>query len=325
MKLREYLNIRNQSGVGLTQAEGKTMGVDPTKKGWMQFLDKAEAPALLVDAVLRGATTNELREIARGLNRVTRVEMLGSTPNPPRPGSLAPLKRIQAHHLAAATKYLQERGRLLSLGDSVAPFPVVARELGDLYKTSPGFAERYGKGQDGLRRMVIEFFDDAPALKNEHSFGKHCSANDGRRKQTQDAVKRSKPNSQVAAEIKAHRAKTQRQPAPVYRVPSGSLKVEGVDVSSKDFLSTYAWRNLRIKALNLYGRKCMCCGDTPENGAVMNVDHIKPRKHHPELALDIRWLQILCGACNHGKGNELETDYRSPEQVAAAKSAALVM
>jgi ATP-dependent Lon protease len=46
----------------------------------------------------------------------------------------------------------------------------------------------------------------------------------------------------------------------------------------------------------------MCCGDTPENGAVMNVDHIKPRKRYPELALDIRWLQILCGACNHGKG-----------------------
>ena len=146
-----------------------------------------------------------------------------------------------------------------------------------------------------------------------------------RKQQAREAARQRKSNTQVAAEIKAHRAKTQRRPAPVYRVPSGSIKVEGVDVSSKDFLSTYAWRNLRIKALNLYGRKCMCCGDTPENGAVMNVDHIKPRKHYPELALDIRWLQILCGACNHGKGNELETDYRSTEQVAAAKSAALVM
>ena len=145
-----------------------------------------------------------------------------------------------------------------------------------------------------------------------------------KKQRRQEAAKLRKTNTQIAAEIKAHRAKKER-PAPVRRVPVGCLTVEGVDVSSKDFLSTYAWRNLRIKALNLYGRKCMCCGDTPENGAVMNVDHIKPRIRYPHLALDIRWLQILCGACNHGKGNELETDYRSPAQIAAANAAALVI
>ena len=72
------------------------------------------------------------------------------------------------------------------------------------------------------------------------------------------------------------------------------------------------------KVLNLYGRKCMCCGDSPENGAVMNVDHIQPRLRFPSLALDARNLQVLCGPCNKGKCNELETDYRTPAQVAAA-------
>ena len=65
MKLSEYLKIRNQSGVGLTQAEGKAMGVDPTKRGWMQFINTDEVPPALVDAALRGAKTNELREIVR--------------------------------------------------------------------------------------------------------------------------------------------------------------------------------------------------------------------------------------------------------------------
>ena len=76
------------------------------------------------------------------------------------------------------------------------------------------------------------------------------------------------------------------------------------------FLSTYEWRKLRMQALKKYGPKCMCCGATPKDGAVMNVDHIKPRKTFPSLALDINNLQILCHDCNHGKGNWDQTDWR---------------
>lgn len=54
----------------------------------------------------------------------------------------------------------------------------------------------------------------------------------------------------------------------------------------------------------------MCCGATPATGAVINVDHIKPRKKYPHLALEISNLQILCHDCNHGKGNWDETDWR---------------
>lgn len=81
-------------------------------------------------------------------------------------------------------------------------------------------------------------------------------------------------------------------------------------VASKDFLKTFEWRKLRMQALVLYGNTCMCCGNSPKNGAVINVDHIKPRKLFPDLALKIENLQVLCSECNHGKGNWDLTDWR---------------
>jgi len=83
--------------------------------------------------------------------------------------------------------------------------------------------------------------------------------------------------------------------------------------STSSFLNTYEWRRLRMLALKKYGARCQCCGATPADGAVMNVDHIKPRKLFPELALSIHNLQILCHDCNHGKGNWDMTDWR-PDQ-----------
>lgn len=88
------------------------------------------------------------------------------------------------------------------------------------------------------------------------------------------------------------------------------VKCGGVNVESDAFLNTYEWRKLRMEALKKYGPKCMCCGATPLDGAVMNVDHIKPRKLWPSLALEITNLQILCHECNHGKGNWDQTDWR---------------
>jgi 5-methylcytosine-specific restriction endonuclease McrA len=87
--------------------------------------------------------------------------------------------------------------------------------------------------------------------------------------------------------------------------------VAGVDVASDAFLSTFQWRKVRMEALKKYGPRCQCCGATPATGAVMNVDHIKPRKKWPSLALDVNNLQILCHDCNHGKGNWDQTDWRS--------------
>lgn len=86
-----------------------------------------------------------------------------------------------------------------------------------------------------------------------------------------------------------------------------------VDVKTDAFLSTYEWRRVRMEALKKYGAVCQCCGASPSTGAVMNVDHIKPRKLFPQLALDLDNLQVLCHECNHGKGNWDMTDWRPDE------------
>lgn len=94
------------------------------------------------------------------------------------------------------------------------------------------------------------------------------------------------------------------------RSKPGKLTYSG-DVTSSEFLQSYEWRKLRLIALKLHGSRCQCCGASPKEGAVMNVDHIKPRKTHPELALTLNNLQVLCHECNHGKGNWDTTDFRT--------------
>lgn len=80
--------------------------------------------------------------------------------------------------------------------------------------------------------------------------------------------------------------------------------------ASNAFLSSYEWRVLRMKILKRDGARCACCGATPRDGVVMHVDHIKPRRTHPEMALDPDNLQVLCEVCNHGKSNWDDTDWR---------------
>lgn len=87
-------------------------------------------------------------------------------------------------------------------------------------------------------------------------------------------------------------------------------EVGGVNPASDKFLETFEWRRARMKALKRYGARCQCCGASPMTGAVMNVDHIKPRKLFPHLALSPDNLQVLCHECNHGKGNWDMTDWR---------------
>lgn len=98
---------------------------------------------------------------------------------------------------------------------------------------------------------------------------------------------------------------------PKHRVgPPKEILVEGVDVRSPEFLRTYAWRQLRYRAIREGGTRCECCGAGPRDGVRLNVDHIQPRKLRPDLALDPWNLQILCEDCNAGKGNHDQTDFR---------------
>ncbi len=86
-------------------------------------------------------------------------------------------------------------------------------------------------------------------------------------------------------------------------------------VATDEFLMTYEWRKLRMEVIKDRGARCECCGATPRDGITINVDHIKPRRKYPELALEKSNLQVLCNPCNHGKGNWDETDWRSTDAI----------
>ena len=84
----------------------------------------------------------------------------------------------------------------------------------------------------------------------------------------------------------------------------------GVDPNSDSFLASFEWRRLRMEVLTERGARCECCGTSPKDGIVIHVDHIKPRRRFPELALTKANLQVLCEVCNHGKGSWDQTDWR---------------
>lgn len=77
-----------------------------------------------------------------------------------------------------------------------------------------------------------------------------------------------------------------------------------------DFYRSKAWLALRADAFERFGNRCHCCGASPQQGATLHVDHIKPRSRFPQLALCLNNLQILCDQCNLGKSNRLETQWR---------------
>ena len=82
------------------------------------------------------------------------------------------------------------------------------------------------------------------------------------------------------------------------------------DDKEDEFYHSQAWRELRYRVLNKYGNRCQKCGATKADGAVIQVDHIKPRSKYPELELDFDNLQVLCQDCNMGKSNKYEDDHR---------------
>ena len=78
----------------------------------------------------------------------------------------------------------------------------------------------------------------------------------------------------------------------------------------KELYASYEWKKLRYATIVKYGPVCMACGSTKN----INVDHIKPPRFFWSLRLDPNNVQILCSACNHGKGNWDQTDWREKEE-----------
>jgi len=79
-------------------------------------------------------------------------------------------------------------------------------------------------------------------------------------------------------------------------------------VHSKIFYNSQGWKSLRfdfIKNMKSSGKmKCVHCGATGD-AVHFHVDHINPRSVFPELALEIKNLQLLCADCNMGKTNKI--------------------
>ncbi len=86
------------------------------------------------------------------------------------------------------------------------------------------------------------------------------------------------------------------------------------------FLRCREWKQVRYMILEGNDGRCECCGRSKADGAVLNVDHIKPRRDSPELALTLSNLQVLCAWCNQGKGNT-ERDWRDSDGLPEGASA----
>ena len=82
------------------------------------------------------------------------------------------------------------------------------------------------------------------------------------------------------------------------------------DFILKEFYSSWEWKRLRYNFLKNKKRRCCCCGATPESGAQIVVDHIKPVRRYWSLRLNQSNLQVLCNDCNMGKSSTDETDWR---------------
>lgn len=72
---------------------------------------------------------------------------------------------------------------------------------------------------------------------------------------------------------------------------------------AKEFYNSWFWKKIRYEALRKAEGKCCLCGRSAKDGVRLVVDHIKPLREYPSLALDINNLQVLCFDCNKGKSN----------------------
>ena len=96
------------------------------------------------------------------------------------------------------------------------------------------------------------------------------------------------------------------------QAPTPKLENQPAKAKYRDpFLHTWEWKQVRYTVLQRSAGKCSCCGRNSADGAVLNVDHIQPRRKRPDLALTIENLQVLCAECNRGKGNWDATDWRA--------------
>ena len=134
----------------------------------------------------------------------------------------------------------------------------------------------------GKEKMLMELLEKSPKLQEM-------------------ILKRANILAESLADKKIAQQQIRRQKAEAYRPGMG-----------KEFYWTPEWRKLRYGVIERNREAngeltCECCRATEGR---MDVDHIMPRSKFPRLELDPSNLQVLCEACNMGKSNQFNTDWR---------------
>ncbi len=84
---------------------------------------------------------------------------------------------------------------------------------------------------------------------------------------------------------------------------------------SDPFYRSPEWQALRKKAIRRDGWQCQHCGVMVRGGRMGEsrpyVDHIKARRHAPELELELLNLQVLCAACHNRKSVSVDDPARA--------------
>ncbi len=80
------------------------------------------------------------------------------------------------------------------------------------------------------------------------------------------------------------------------------------------FYASKAWRGIRKVVLIRDHYLCAICH---KHMPRMAVDHIKPRKQFPELALDLSNLRTLCPVCHARQGSSFgrSADYKERPEI----------
>jgi 5-methylcytosine-specific restriction protein A len=65
------------------------------------------------------------------------------------------------------------------------------------------------------------------------------------------------------------------------------------------FYKSPEWKAIRAKAVRLSGGLCAWCKADIRGIGGARVDHIKPRKHRPDLAFQLLNLRVLCPTCDN--------------------------
>lgn len=320
MKILEYLQKKYlvEAPTTMLKTEARILGIEfPLQPGWREAHGEREIDLVMKSRLLKCASSRNDRFSARA------IEALGkeiATPeqadavfaNPESIDGFVITKNWLVQFCTQKGAYSQEQIDALSLTCDMSKgwkTRIVGTVISQEQRKT--FEAEAKNNQDRLKFELSRQISIAQKQGTGSARSLRVKA-----KAAKKARKISRSLGFESGAVNPHRNALVRQPTE-QSVKNYIVQHSGVDPASDAFLSTFEWKALRMMALKKYSPVCQCCGASTKTGAVMHVDHIKPRKIFPQLALDVENLQVLCGDCNAGKGNWDMTDWRKTGEHAA--------